>query len=70
MTDPVTATAPPTAALEAPPTERTRSDTTSSREIGHAAQPDIRTLLASPTISIQADGASAKERRPSLMAHM
>ncbi|KAK8090273.1 hypothetical protein PG997_005234 [Apiospora hydei] len=71
MTEPVTATAPPTATLEAPPNERTRSDTTSSREVGHAANPDIKTLLASPTISIQADGASpAKERRPSLMAHI
>ncbi|KAK7908572.1 hypothetical protein PG985_015875 [Apiospora marii] len=72
MTEPVTATAPPAATLEAPPTERTRSDITSSREVGHAAaSPNIRTLLASPTISIQADGASPiKERRPSLMAHI
>ncbi|KAK7952638.1 uncharacterized protein PG986_008366 [Apiospora aurea] len=72
MTEPVAATAPPTATLEAPPpNERTRSDTTSSREVGHGANPDIKTLLASPTISIQADGASpAKERRPSLMAHI
>ncbi|KAK7949681.1 hypothetical protein PG988_016320 [Apiospora saccharicola] len=72
MTEPVTATAPPTATLEAPPNERTRSDITSLREAGHsAASPAIKTLLASPTISIQADGTSpVRERRPSLMAHI
>ncbi|KAK8124898.1 calcium/calmodulin-dependent protein kinase [Apiospora kogelbergensis] len=49
MTEPVTATAPPTAPEQlAPPNERTRSDTTSSRDAGHAANPDIKTLLASP----------------------
>ncbi|KAK6843758.1 hypothetical protein PG987_004618 [Apiospora arundinis] len=73
MTEPVTATAPPTAHELAPPTERTRSDTTSSREAGHATKPDIKTLLASPTIAIHADGGAnnnIKERRPSLMAHI
>ncbi|KAK6866187.1 hypothetical protein PG995_002715 [Apiospora arundinis] len=73
MTEPVTATAPPTAHELAPPTERTRSDTTSSREAGHAAKPDIKTLLASPTIAIHADGGAnnnINERRPSLMAHI